>query len=89
MSAPWLKKYFGSKFESLNPVILFEGDKYAVVRLIKTHEGIGYILVKRDSTFETDSKRESLHEGVASGKEVTNMLKHLKSKEAGTNGTGD
>lgn len=79
----WLQAYFGDKFEEYSPVALFEGTKHAVVKITKRVRGSsahGYILVRMDGSFMSSS-HESLHEGVASGKDVQRMLRDLRRKD--------
>lgn len=78
----WLKKYYGSDFESLKPELIKEGKFKAIVRLSSKkdakslHPSVGYVLVKKNGNHET-SPYLVLHEGLASPEDMATMLSVL------------
>ncbi len=81
----WLKTYYGKDFEKFSPSIVKEGKKWAVVKLnrsspAKGFSSIGYVLIQRNGT-HSSSPYLSLHEGVPSTGDMSEMLALLQRKE--------
>jgi hypothetical protein len=81
----WLKTYYGDRFEELNPTILVEGERYAVVRLLPSRavvgfSGMSYVLVRKNGKYGAEHK--SLFEGVPTDTDIQKMRKALDVEEA-------
>lgn len=63
----WLKNYYGNDFDFLNPSIVREGKKLALVKLSRRgsagFSGIGYVLIKKGGS-HVASPYKVLAEGV-------------------------
>lgn len=82
----WLKRYYGSDLETLNPSIVFEGKKFAVVCLkrsstLRDHSSIGYVLIKKTGRHNA-SIQQSLSEGVPSAEKMVSMRSALEQAES-------
>lgn len=82
MAAPrWLENYYGKDFDFLNPEVVFDGKKKAVVKLVRTgsrtHSSIGYVLIDKNGSHFA-STHKSLHEGIPSQKDLDRMREELK-----------
>jgi hypothetical protein len=85
MDAPlWLKKYYGNNVDFLNPELIQEGKKWALVKLQKPaskgYSSIGYVLIQKNGSHE-GSKYFSLHEGLPSQEDMSKMIKSLNDIE--------
>lgn len=82
--AIWLERYYGKDFDFLNPEVVFDGKKKAVVRLTRTgsrvNSGIGYVLVDKNGS-HLASTPKSLHEGVPSQADLDRMREVLKKED--------
>lgn len=78
MSSPsWLQKYYGKHCEVLHPEVVIDGQKVAVVRLVKSEAPpgfpkSGYVLIRKDGT-HSGGAQQSLHEGVATQADMDRM----------------
>jgi len=82
MATPrWLENYYGKDFDFLNPEVVFDGKKKAVVKLVRTgsrvHSSIGYVLLDKNGS-HLASTPKSLHEGVPSQADLDRMREALK-----------
>jgi hypothetical protein len=74
----WLKNYYGSMLSTVNPEVIIDGKKVAVVRLQTqntTTSGssrIGYVLISKDGKHNATA-HVSLHEGVPTQKDMERM----------------
>jgi hypothetical protein len=84
MSAQWLKMYYGKDFDVLNPEVVKEGKKWAIVKLnrhaSRGFSSIGYVLIKKNGTHAA-SHYHSLHEGVPTKEAMDMMYKRLAEAE--------
>ena len=84
MAIDWLKRYYGKDYLRLNPTIVKEGKKFAVVRIQRSAEkgfsAFGYVLIKKSGSHDI-SPYQSLFEGLASPMDLTDMLDTLRRKE--------
>lgn len=81
----WLKKYYGKDFEKFSPSVVKEGKKWAVVKLNRSNpakgfSSIGYVLIQKHGT-HASSPYLSLHEGVPTTDDMSEMLALLARKE--------
>lgn len=80
----WLKKYYGSDFEKMNPEVVDEGKKFAIVKLTRQvgrdFSGVGFVLIKKTDSHNA-SKSISLHEGLPSAADMKRMKDELKKAE--------
>lgn len=80
----WLMDYYGRDFDMLNPEVVMEGEKYAVVRLRKVFTNmigsVGYVLIKKNGS-HASTPFKSLHDGVATPVDVDKMKKELAEAE--------
>lgn len=81
----WLKDYYGKDFDFLNPEIVKDGKKWALVKLSrrasKGYSSTGYVLIKKAGT-HIASNYQSLHEGPVSQKDMDRMYAALAKEEA-------
>jgi hypothetical protein len=82
----WLTQYYGPDFDMLNPAVVQEGKKWALVRLTKNSRvpgtsNIGYVIVQKDGRHSI-TPHLSAHEGVANETDLKRMQKLLAEKEA-------
>lgn len=81
----WLKTYYGNDFDFLNPQVIKEGKKWAIVKLTrqatKGSSSIGYVLIKKNGT-HAGSTYFSLHEGNPTTDQLALMEKKLATEEA-------
>lgn len=79
----WLKKYYGKDFDLLNPEVVLDGKKKAVVKLTKTgargFSGVGYVLIDKNGS-HLASSHKSLHEGMPTKTDMDRM-KEILTKE--------
>lgn len=84
-NAQWLKTYYGKDLDFLNPEVIKEGKKWAVVKLTrqatKGVSSIGYVLIKKTGS-HTASNYFSLHEGVPTKDDLALMDKKLATEDA-------
>lgn len=80
----WLERYYGKDFDFLNPQVIHDGAKKAVVRLTRVgdrgYSGIGYVLIDKSGN-HFSSTPVSLHEGVPSQKDLDRMKEVLKAAD--------
>ena len=81
MSPAWLSRYYDAPTRDvLNPTIVFEGKKKAVIRLTKrksrTGGGVAYVGVEKTGRHHT-SKHIALHEGPAGKQDLQRMAEWL------------
>lgn len=81
----WLKTYYGRDFDWLNPEVVKEGKKWAIVKLQRKAEkgssSIGYVLIQKTGS-HTASTYRSLHEGLPTKEAMEKMEAALKQEEA-------
>lgn len=82
----WLETYYGKDFDKFQPTVVFEGKRWAVVRLSrnapqKGYSSVGYVLIQKRGT-HASSVYVPLHEGVATQTQLDEMAKVLAKKEA-------
>ncbi len=83
----WLKSYFQPiDRANLNPEIVEEGKRYAIVKIQDMSQKggfskIGYILVKKDGAYRV-TKHESLFEGTPSLQDLFQMKNRLIKSES-------
>ena len=84
MSDEWLKRYYGREIDILNPVVIDEGKKFAIVKVTtngaKGYSSIGYTLIKKSGSFQASSYM-SLHEGQVTEADLQAMKAKLKNVE--------
>ncbi|TXH10932.1 MAG: hypothetical protein E6R04_03960 [Spirochaetes bacterium] len=77
----WLKRYYGDSFAELNPDVVAEGNRWAVVKLNRVAErgyrGIGYVLIKKNGS-HTSSNYHILGEGVQTAEALQEMKERLE-----------
>ena len=83
----WLNDYYGPKFEELNPSIIMEGQRYAVVRLVPKKPVSGfsassYVLIRKTGRYGS-TKHQSLFEGVPDTFDNNKMKAALDKAETG------
>lgn len=80
----WLERYYGKDFDFLNPTVVFDGKKKAVVRLTRSgsrqYSGIGYVLLDKNGN-HLASTPKSLFEGVPSQQDLDRMKEVLKKED--------
>lgn len=80
----WLQKYYGKEADFLNPEIILDGKKKAIIRLTRTggkgFSGIGYVLVDKHGSHSTSSPM-SLFEGVPSLADMNHMRETLQKED--------
>jgi hypothetical protein len=87
MIPQWLKNYYGNAIDSFNPVVVSEGNRFAIVRIVAEankklgHSQLGYVLLKKSGRHMA-TPHKSLHEGVAGADELLKMQKALEAAEA-------
>jgi hypothetical protein len=85
MPAQWLRTYYGKDFDFLNPEVIKEGKKWAIVKLnrhaSRGFSSIGYVLIKKNGTHAA-SKYHSLHEGIPTKEAMDMMYKRLAEADA-------
>lgn len=83
----WVKSYFGEKkSKELNPSVIEEGKKYAIVRIQDMGQKVGFskvgfILVKMSGRHGA-SPHDSLFEGIPTLLDLFDMKNKLEKKEA-------
>jgi hypothetical protein len=75
-TAAWLDRYYGKDADSLNPTVIFDGKKLAVVRITNAGGKVGYVLLKKGGK-HNNSKHISLHDGVAKPADFVAMRARL------------
>jgi hypothetical protein len=75
----WLATYYGKYTPVLNPQVVIDGKKVAVVRLVKNEAPrgfakVGYVLIRKDGRHHGGMQR-SLHEGHATEEHMIRMQK--------------
>lgn len=80
----WLERYYGKDFDFLNPQIIFDGEKKAVIRLTRVgnrgFSGIGYVLIDKNGS-HLASTPKSLHEGIPSQADLDRMKEVLRKED--------
>lgn len=75
----WLRRYYGTYFESFAPTVVMEGKFWAVVRIV--HEGsMAYVLVKMKGNHEI-TPHVPLFKGTPNADDVTRMQEILFNKD--------
>ncbi len=81
----WLKTYYGKDFDFLNPELVKEGKKWAIVKLTrqatKGFSSIGFVLIKKNGS-HLSSNYQSLHEGPPTKEAFALMEKKLVAADA-------
>lgn len=82
----YLKRYYGEKFKTLNPSVLREGIKYAVVRLfpgeaVPGFPATSYVLILKNGRHGA-SVEKSLFEGTPTDTDIQRMVRALNFAEA-------
>lgn len=77
---PWLTRYFTKKdLKNLNPITLFDGKKYAVIR-IQQGQKVAFLGVFKDGRNNLTTA-EPLHEGGADTRQLKKMKTWLIKKD--------
>ncbi len=86
VTTPWLMNYYGAETDLYRPEVVFEGWKWAVVKLSRTDSDkgftkVGYVLIRKDGS-HVGGAQQSLHEGLASQADLDRMKAVLLNIEA-------
>jgi len=77
----WLKKYYGDSFSDLNPSVVAEGTRWAIVVLNRVAErgyrGVGYVLIKKNGS-HASSGYHVLGEGIQTPEALQVMREKLE-----------
>lgn len=87
MSHPdWLKKYFGPQLKTMDPSVVEEGKKYAVVRIQDHNQSgafsrVGFILIQKNGKYGV-TPHVSLFEGVPTSANLLMMKSRLEKQDS-------
>lgn len=87
MIPSWLKSYYGSEFETLNPSIVKEGKQFALVHLKASEkQGVGrssygYVIIKKSGNHQ-GSPYIPLAEGAVDSTKMAEMVRRLEKEDS-------